>query len=123
MAVFSFNRGFAALGIPSAITNLWSVDNTSTYKLTELFYKHLTEGLPADIALQKAKLEFLQTSTKEKSMPCFWAGPVLVGRTDAINPGKPYPRKWVVLVACIGGLIFFAVRKWVIPKKAVMNKR
>ena len=62
--VFSFNRGFAALGIPSAITNLWSVDNTSTYKLTELFYKHLTEGLPVDIALQKAKLEFLQTSTK-----------------------------------------------------------
>jgi CHAT domain-containing protein len=36
--VFSFNRGFAALGIPSTITNLWQVDNESIYKLTELFY-------------------------------------------------------------------------------------
>ena len=44
--VFSFNRGFAALGIPTAITNLWSVDDKATYKLTELFYKYLSEGLP-----------------------------------------------------------------------------
>jgi CHAT domain-containing protein len=56
--VFSFNRGFAAIGIPAAITNLWSVENASTYKLTELFYKYLTRGIPSDIALQKAKLEF-----------------------------------------------------------------
>jgi CHAT domain-containing protein/tetratricopeptide (TPR) repeat protein len=62
--VFSFNRSFAAMGIPSAITNLWSVDNESTYKLTELFYKYLTDGLPTDVALQKAKLEFIQTSSK-----------------------------------------------------------
>ena len=57
--VFSFNRGFAALGIPAAITNLWSVDNTSTYLLTELFYKWLAKGLPTDVELQKAKLDFL----------------------------------------------------------------
>jgi CHAT domain-containing protein len=53
--VFSFNRGFAAIGIPSAITNLWSVDSKSTYELTELFYKFLSEGNPTDIALQKGK--------------------------------------------------------------------
>src|SRR6185503_10933394 len=49
--VFSFNRGFAALGIPAAITNLWSIDNKATYKLTELFYKHIRKGLPSDVAL------------------------------------------------------------------------
>ncbi len=53
--VFSFNRGFAALGIPSSITNLWMADNESTYRLTELFYKELAKGLPQDIALQQAK--------------------------------------------------------------------
>ncbi|MFT3704193.1 MAG: CHAT domain-containing protein [Agriterribacter sp.] len=71
--VFSFNRSFAGLGIPAAIANLWSVDNTSTYTLTELFYKWLAKGFPTDIALQKAKLEFLQSASKEKSMPYFWA--------------------------------------------------
>ena len=50
--VFSFNRGFASLGIPAAVTNLWSVDNNSTYRLTEYFYKWLARGLPTDVAVQ-----------------------------------------------------------------------
>jgi len=110
--VFSFNRGFAALGIPAAITNLWSVDNESTYRLTELFYKWLAKGFPTDIALQKAKLEFLQTASKEKSMPCYWAGPVLVGKTDTIEFSKPYPWKWITLFAVVGFAVFRLVRKW-----------
>src|SRR4030095_16553196 len=69
--VFSFNRGFAALGIPSSVSNLWSVDNVSTYRLTELFYKYLARGLPMDDALQKAKLEFIEKSSKEKSLPYY----------------------------------------------------
>ena len=109
--VFSFNRGFAALGIPAAVTNLWSVDNISTYKLTELFYKELAKGFPTDVALQKAKLEFLKTASKEKSMPCYWAGPVLVGKTDTIELSKLYPWKWIILFAGIGCFVFLALRK------------
>ena len=41
--IFSFNRGFAAIGIPSSISSLWQVDNESTYRLTELFYKWLSK--------------------------------------------------------------------------------
>lgn len=114
--IFSFNRGFAALGIPAAVTNLWAVENTSTYLLTELFYKWIAEGLPADVALQKAKLEFLQTASREKSMPSFWAGPVLVGKADAIL-SRPYPLKWIVIFFCSGCILFFAARKWLISKK------
>ena len=109
--VFSFNRGFAALGIPAAISNLWSVDNESTYHLTELFYKQLSKGLPTDIALQKAKLEFMQTASKEKSLPYYWAGPVLVGKTDIIELSKPLPWKWIVFFAGIGFVIFWAIRR------------
>ena len=109
--VFSFNRGFAALGIPAAITNLWSVDNESTYILTELFYKYLTTGLPTDVALQKAKLEFIENASREKSMPCYWAGPVLVGKTDTIELSKPFPWKWIVLFAIVGGIVFWAVQR------------
>ncbi|CAN5525085.1 hypothetical protein BH10BAC3_BH10BAC3_21620 [soil metagenome] len=109
--VFSFNRGFAALGIPAAITNLWSVDSKSTYSLTELFYKYLTKGLPPDIALQRAKLEYLKTSTKEKSMPCYWAAAVLVGKTDTIELDKSYPWPWIVLIAVIVCVIFVSSQK------------
>jgi CHAT domain-containing protein len=107
--VFSFNRGFAAMGIPTAITNLWSVDNTSTYELTELFYKYLSRGLSSDIALQKAKLEFLATASKEKTLPYYWAAPVLVGKAGSIELKKSYSWKWIALFAGIGSLAFWLV--------------
>jgi CHAT domain-containing protein len=115
--VFSFNRGFAALGIPAAITNLWSVDNASTYLLTELFYKWLAKGLPTDVALQKAKLEFLKNASREKSMPCYWAGPVLVGKTDIIELNKPYPWKWIILFVIVACIVL-----WIVRKKSIFKK-
>ena len=86
--VFSFNRGFAAIGIPAAITNLWSVDSKSTYELTELFYKYLSEGNPTDIALQKAKLEFIKNS--DQSLPFYWAAPILTGKAEVIELKKSF---------------------------------
>ncbi|PWT96344.1 MAG: hypothetical protein C5B52_16020, partial [Bacteroidetes bacterium] len=80
--VFSFNRGFAAIGVPSSVTNLWSVDDKSTYRITELFYRHIANGEPYDIALQLAKNEFMNSGSKDDQLPYYWAGPVLVGVTN-----------------------------------------
>ena len=77
--VFSFNRGFAAIGIPSSITNLWSVSNEATYKITELFYQYIAKGVPTDLALQKAKQDYLHSANGEMKLPNFWAAPILVG--------------------------------------------
>ncbi len=114
--VFSFNRAFAGIGIPTSIINLWAVDSKSTYKLTELFYKFLTTGLPPDIALQKAKLEFIGTSSKEKSLPYFWAATVLAGKTSAIDFDKKSPwMPWVLggflVIASAGSYWFWRHRK------------
>lgn len=105
--VFSFNRGFAALGIPSSVSNLWSVDNLSTYRLTEIFYKYLASGLPIDICLQKAKLEFMKNSPKEKSLPYYWAATVLAGKTDAIEIKKPFFSKSLLRLIVLSGFVFF----------------
>jgi CHAT domain-containing protein len=99
--VFSFNRGFASLGIPSSVINLWAVDNESTYKLTELFYKYVSQGIPLDISLQKAKLEFISTSSKNKRMPYYWAAAIIAGKTDSVNIGKSVP--WLVII--IAGIL------------------
>jgi LPXTG-motif cell wall-anchored protein len=111
--VFSFNRGFAALGIPSSVINLWSVENESTYKITELFYKYAAEGLPLDIALQKAKLEFIASSSKEKKLPYYWAAAILAGKTDAIEMSTGFNWKWAALIGglLIISLIFFFSKK------------
>ena len=109
--VFSFNRGFASLGIPSSITNLWSVDNLSTYRITELFYKYVSEGIPIDIALQKAKLEFIETGSKKNSMPYYWAAAVLTGKSDAIEYNKNFPWKDIMTITSLVGLAFFVRQK------------
>jgi hypothetical protein len=85
--------------------------------LTELFYKWLSEGLTTDVALQKAKLEFMEIASKEKSMPFYWAGPVLVGKTDLIELREPDTWKWIAFLAGVGLIIFWVGWEWAIPKK------
>ncbi len=89
--VFSLARGFAALGVPSVLTTLWSVQNDATYKLTDLFYKYIDEGLSKDIALQRAKQDWLKNAEGANQLPNFWAGLIVVG--DA----EPLPRINIVL--------------------------
>jgi TPR repeat protein len=106
--VFSFNRGFAALGIPTSVSNLWSIDNTATYRITELFYKYLSQHMPIDLALQKAKLEFIRTSgSREKLLPYYWAASIVIGKTDPID--YPRPSAWPWIVAGLLLLLLLAV--------------
>jgi tetratricopeptide (TPR) repeat protein len=111
--VFSFNRGFAALGIPSSVSNLWSVDNISTYQVTEHFYKYLSEGLPFDVALQKAKLEYMSAASGEYKLPYYWAPSVLTGKSDSIEQNKKsFPWKTVLLLLAVAGLILWGWDKY-----------
>lgn len=112
--VFSFNRAFAAVGIPSSLTNLWSVNNESTYQLTELMYKYLAQGFPKDVALQKAKLEFMKKASKERTLPYYWAAPVLVGTVDPVNAGGGGYWKYLLgglLIVAMGGGMYMRKRK------------
>ncbi len=110
--VFSFNRQFAALGIPSSVSNLWQIDNKSTYKITELFYKYVSKGLPLDIALQNAKKEFIKSS--DNKLPYFWAAPILVGQSNAIPLQKAFPWKWLTAPVI---LLILGFWRWRIRRK------
>jgi len=111
--VFSFNRQFAALGIPSCVSTLWQADDKSTYRITELFYKYLAEGLPLDVALQSAKKEFLRSADRENRLPYFWASSILVGQTDPIRFQKTYLWLWALLIGMIFVLATWACAKWI----------
>jgi CHAT domain-containing protein/Tfp pilus assembly protein PilF len=83
--VFSLARAFMTAGVPCTVTNLWQVDNKTTYQLTELFYKYLQQGLPKDEALNQAKLDFLQENDQLYNLPYFWAATIVLGNTDGIQ--------------------------------------
>ncbi|MBS1661804.1 MAG: CHAT domain-containing protein, partial [Bacteroidetes bacterium] len=116
--VFSFNREFAALGIPTAVVNCWSVDNTSTYRLTELFYKYLSQGQPADIALQQAKKEFLHNASGDQRLPYYWAAPVLTGQATLLPKDPPSTFGRYLLLLPLALLVIF-VLVFIRMKKAV----
>jgi hypothetical protein len=118
--VFSFSRGFAALGIPSSLTNLWSVEDAATYKLTEAFQGYLADGLTLDGALQKAKLDFLATEGEERRMPYFWAAQILSGRTDPTSVRKPLS---MVTMSVVLGLLALLLALFVVYRKMRANKR
>jgi CHAT domain-containing protein len=114
--VFNFNRGFAALGIPSSVTNLWEVQNESTYRLTELFYKYMSEGEPLDVALQKAKLDFFERAWEDKtlaSVPSYWAAAIMMGNTEPIDEKKSMTWIWIAGAAAIilTSLVIYIRRK------------
>lgn len=81
--IMSFARGFAYLGVPSTVSTLWSVNNQSTYQLTESFYKYLDDGNEKDIALQMAQKDYLKNSGYK--FPYYWSGVVLVGDSNKMT--------------------------------------
>ena len=69
--------------------------------------------MPPDLALQKAKLQFIATSSKEKTLPYYWAATVLAGKTKAIdfdkkNTWMPWALVGALLVVSAG---FVWIRK------------
>jgi len=120
--VFSFNRQFAGLGIPSCVSTLWQADNQSTYEITELFYKHLAKGLPMDVALQSAKKDFIRTSNLEHKLPYYWAASILVGESDPIQLLEPFPWKWATVALAI--LALLGLGGWRARRRRIeMNKK
>lgn len=112
--IFSFNRGFAALGIPSSVSNLWAVDNQSSYRITELFYKYLQSGIPSDVALQKAKLDFI-SGDKENQIPYYWAAPILVGIDESFGQAKSEGRNMLLVIVALVAAAALAIvlrRTW-----------
>ncbi len=111
----SLSRAFAFAGVQSTLMSLWEVPDRETAVIMESFYTHLQAGLPKDVALQRAKLEYLaQTSDPALRHPYYWAGFVLSGDTDGYSSRVP-AWVWVLLVAAIMGATGL-IRYWLRPQ-------
>ena len=79
--IMSLARGFIYAGVPSIVMTLWEVEDKSGADIMTLFYQKLKKGMPKDIALQQAKLDYLKTATQLRSHPYFWLAYVDIGNT------------------------------------------
>ena len=96
---------FRAMGAESSLATLWFVEDQATVQLMDAFYRHLQQGQPKDVALQRAQLDYLARVDVDKS-PFYWAAPVLYGNTQPLMIAKRRP-VWLLWTA-LGFLLLLA---------------
>jgi CHAT domain-containing protein len=113
--VMSLARAFAYAGCPSTVMSLWSIPDESTSKVMLAFYKNLKNGDPKDIALQKAKLEYLDNCPPQYSIPNQWGASVVIGNVSPIDFRAWWAKPWIwgLIVSVFGvfGFWFFRRKK------------
>ena len=73
--ILSLGWNFAYKGVPSITMTHWKINDYSSQKIMISYHENLNDRMPADEALQKAQLEYLEndvTSNSEYS-PYYWA--------------------------------------------------
>jgi CHAT domain-containing protein len=104
--LISLSRAFSFIGARSLLTNRWSLDENAGSEIIELFLKYVKQGVPKDIALQKAKQDYLNTHQSEKLLPTKWAATVLVGNIEPLSQPNSY---WIHFFV---GLIALIILIW-----------
>ncbi|WCL80462.1 CHAT domain-containing protein [Saprospira sp. CCB-QB6] len=84
----SLARAFRYAGTPSLLMSLWQVNDQSTAYIMEAYYKGLQSGMTKSMALQQAKITYLENSKSWSAHPAFWAAFVQLGQTQPLQAGS-----------------------------------
>lgn len=93
-------RKFLESGSESVLASLWDIPDESTRDIMSDFYKNLSDGYPKDIALQKAKVNYLNSQWSVHRSPAFWSGLILMGNCANIESSNS---KFIYVV--LGGIV------------------
>lgn len=108
--VVSLGRGFMYAGAPSLVMTLWPINDNATSQLIQAFYAELSNGLPKDEAMQKAKVYYLENAKGIGEHPFFWASFINLGNCKAITLKKAWT--WGQLLLLAGLLILTLSYLW-----------
>ena len=114
--ILSLERAFQYAGSNSLVSTLWTVDDAASAKLTQAFLQNIKDGQTKDIALQQAKLQYIQNATSENLHPFYWSSFKLTGNTKPLEGSSLNNYLYFGLGMC--ALIFFAVVYFRKTKKA-----
>ena len=108
-APLSMARGLAHAGVRSFIATQWFVHTDKNADFYPFFYELLMTGTPKDVALQKAKQQFIDYGMGNRD-PSFWASMILIGNTEPVDfQGIEQGNIWWLLLAGLALLVAFLV--------------
>ena len=86
--IASLARSFMHAKTPALVATLWRTKSGVTADLMTLFYAKLAEGLPKDIALQQAKIDYINQNPDAHLSD--WVHLIQMGNTNALKIKKRF---------------------------------
>ncbi|CAK9202978.1 unnamed protein product [Sphagnum troendelagicum] len=86
--LFNWSHALQQVGVPSAISCLWEVQDSAACKFMSILYNHLTNKLPLGLAMQKAMIAIIDDGDNWE--PKHWASYSMVGVPHVQLPGFRY---------------------------------
>ncbi len=117
--IMSLSRAFSYAGCKSVVTSLWKADEISTSFICKRLHHYLQKGLAIDEALQKSKIDYLDTKEVEERYknPAYWANLILIGDYHPVlGPGTN------LLLLFIEAIVLSALFLFVVWKKLAGHK-
>lgn len=106
--VINLGNGFLGAGVKSVVNSLWLVNDKSTADLMRKFYYYLENGDNKDIALKKAKLQYLEKADVLHQHPFYWSTFVINGdMRPVVAKSNTLIYSVVILVGLLIGMMFF----------------
>ena len=120
----SIGNDFLNAGAKSVVNTLWSVNDKSTSLIMAYFYENLAKGQTKDIALQQAKIKYLQKHPELGSSPYYWGGIIAHGDMSSLqftskSGSASYTRVFLVSLFSFLLLVFLFLRN---KKRKVSTK-
>ncbi|MEO7922219.1 MAG: CHAT domain-containing tetratricopeptide repeat protein [Chitinophagaceae bacterium] len=110
--LMSLSRAFAYAGCPNIVTSLWKSEDRSTAYITRRLHYYLEKKYSSDMALQQAKLDFLNSPDTDPALrsPNYWAHLVFIGNYEKRQSASNW--WWVASVIIVGAVAYkFMKRK------------
>lgn len=83
--LISLARSFFYTGVRTIAFTLWPAADQAGSDISTGFYTGIRGNQSLDIAMQSAKLDFINSADPVKAHPYFWANYIIVGHDDAIQ--------------------------------------
>ena len=83
--IISLSRAFFAAGAESVLATAWQIRDKRTKELIEGYYHYLGKNYSKDLALQKAKIDFINQYSQLDAHPFYWSAFLLHGSDAPIR--------------------------------------
>ena len=103
--VQGMSKAFLLSGAQNILSSLWSASEASSLEIMTSFLENVRDGVPNDLALHQAKLDYLAKSRPSQRHPFYWANFIIIGELNSDKVSfLSFEKLPVILLLIIVGL-------------------